>query len=119
MPVFLSDEWIDALRAAAARATPSPEARLAIRQVVGEVSWTVRVADGAVTVDRGDDADLTLSSDATTAAAIARGDLAAADALASGRLQVAGDLGALLGAADGLAGIDAVYAGVRAETTFP
>jgi predicted lipid carrier protein YhbT len=119
MPVFLSDEWIDALAEAAAEAAPRADARVAIRQVVDDVSWTVRVADGAVSVDRGALADLTLSSDAVTAAAMARGELAAADALASGRLRVAGDLSVLLGAADGLAGIDAVYAGVRDATTFP
>jgi predicted lipid carrier protein YhbT len=118
VPTFLSDQWIEALRDAAARARPAPDARVAIRQVVGDVSWTVRVADGAVSVDRGGEADLTLSSDAVTAAALARGELAAADALASGRLQVSGDLGALLGAAGGLAGFDAVYAEVRSATTF-
>ena len=118
MPVFLSDEWIDALGAAASKATPAPTARVAIRQVVGDVAWTVRVADGAVSVDRDEAADLTLHTDLATAAALARGELAAADALAAGRLRLSGDLSVLLDAAGGLAGLDAAYAEVRASTDF-
>ena len=118
MPAFLSDEWIDALGAAAAGAAPAGDVRIAIRQVVGDVSWTVRVAGGAVSVDRDPTADLTLSTDPETAAALASGELATADALAAGRLRLAGDLSVLLEAAGGLAGVDAVYAGVRASTEF-
>jgi predicted lipid carrier protein YhbT len=118
VPVFLSDEWIEALGEAAAKASPAPDARVAIRQVVGDISWTVRVADGAVSVDRDDTADLTLHADAETAAALARGELAAADALAAGRLRLSGDLSVLLDATGGLAGLDAAYAGVRASTEF-
>jgi predicted lipid carrier protein YhbT len=116
--VFLSDEWIEALAAAAAHATPALHARVAIRQVVGDVAWTVRVADGAISVDRDEAADLTLHTDAGTAAALARGELAAADALAAGRLRLSGDLSVLLDASGGLAGLDAAYAGVRASTEF-
>jgi putative sterol carrier protein len=118
MPVFLSDEWIDALGAAAAGAAPETYVRIAIRQVVGDVSWTVRIADGAVSVDRDPAADFTLSTDPDTAVALASGELAAADALAAGRLRLSGDLSALLRSAGGLAGVDAVYAGVRASTEF-
>ena len=118
MPAFLSDEWIDALAEAAAHASTTPDVRLAIRQVVGEVSWTVSVRDGSVTVDREPRADLTLTTDAATAAALASGELATPDALAAGRLQLTGDLAALLAAADALGGLDAVYAGVRDSTTF-
>jgi putative sterol carrier protein len=116
--VFLSDEWIEELAAAAAKATPAPHARVAIRQVVGDVAWTVRVADGAVSVDRDEAADLTLHTDAATAAALARGELATADALAAGRLRLSGDLSVLLDSAAGLAGLDAAYAEVRSATEF-
>jgi putative sterol carrier protein len=118
VPAFLSDEWIDALGAAAARAKPAPDARVAIRQVVGDVSWTVRIDGGAVHIDREPVADLTLSTDVETAAALARGELATPDALATGRLRLSGDLSVLLAAADGLAGLDAAYAEVRDSTTF-
>lgn len=118
MPVFLSDEWVDALAAAAADAEIAPGADLALRQVVDDVSWTVRVRDGRVSIDRDPAADVTLTTDAETAAALVRGDLATQDAFAAGRLRLGGDLQKLLAAASALAGVDAVYAGVRAGTTY-
>lgn len=118
MPAFLSDEWIDALGEAARDARPSPSSQVSVRQVVGDVSWTVRVRDGAITVDRATDADLTLAMDAATASALARGELSTADALAAGRLRLSGDLSMLLDAAGGLDGLDAAFAAMRAATTF-
>jgi hypothetical protein len=119
VPVFLSDEWVDALAAAAAVASVETDATLAVRQVVDDVSWTVRVAGGRITVDRDAAADLTITTDRATAAALVRGELAAQDAFATARLRIGGDLSKLLAAAaDGLAGLDAAYAGVRADTTY-
>lgn len=118
MPDFLSDEWIDALAAAAETTRVDPAVELAVRQVVDEVSWTVRVAGGGVTVDRDEAADVTITTDRDTAAALVRGDLATQDAFAAGRLRLGGDLAKLLAAAGGLAGLDAAYAGVRADTTY-
>ena len=118
MPEFLSDPWIDALAAAAASADVGSVATLAIRQVVEDVAWTVRVGDGRVSVDRGEDADLTLTTDRGTAAALVRGELATQDAFAAGRLRLGGDLSRLLTAADGLAGVEAAYAAVRTTTTY-
>jgi predicted lipid carrier protein YhbT len=115
---FLSEEWVDLLAAAAAGAGVDATLTLAVRQVVDDVSWTVRVAGGRVSVDRDVDADLTLTTDRATAAALARGELATQDAFAAGRLRLGGDLSRLLTAADGLAGIEAAYAAVRATTTY-
>ncbi|MCU1375645.1 MAG: hypothetical protein JWO68_2931 [Actinomycetia bacterium] len=118
MPVFLSDEWVDALAEAAATAEVDPTATLALRQVVDDVAWTVRVAGGRIRVDREAAADLTITTDRATAAALVRGELATQDAFAAGRLRIGGDLSKLLAAASGLAGLDAAYAGVRADTTY-
>jgi predicted lipid carrier protein YhbT len=118
VPAFLSDEWVDALAAAASGASVDPDVTLAVRQVVGDVGWTVRVAGGHVTVDRDADADVTITTDRETAAALLRGELATQDAFAAGRLRLGGDLGALLAAAGALSGLDATYAGVRADTTY-
>jgi predicted lipid carrier protein YhbT len=118
VPEFLSEEWVEALAAAAATIELDPAVDLAVRQVVGDVSWTVRVHDGRVAVDRDEAADLTITTDRETAAALVRGDLATQDAFAAGRLRLGGDLRKLLAAADGLAGLDAAYAGVRADTTY-
>ena len=118
MPEFLTDEWVDALATAAATLEVAPTVELAVRQVVGDVSWTVRVHDGRVAVDRDEAADLTITTDRETAASLVRGDLATQDAFAAGRLRLGGDLQKLLAASDGLAGLDAAYAGVRADTEF-
>ena len=118
MPLFLSDEWVEALGSAATAAVVDPALLLAVQQVVDDVSWTVRVAGGRVSVDRDDTADVTLATDRATAAALVRGELATQDAFAAGRLRLGGDLSKLLAAADGLAGLAVVYAGVRADTTY-
>lgn len=118
MPAFLSEEWVDALAAAAAAVSVEPGVTLAVRQVVGDTGWTVRVAGGRVSVDRRSKADVTLTTDAETAVALVRGEVAAQDAFAAGRLRLGGDLQKLLSAAGALAGLDAAYADVRSTTTF-
>jgi predicted lipid carrier protein YhbT len=116
--VFLSDEWIEALADAAAELSVDPALTLAVQQVVEDVAWTVRVAGGRVSVDRDDHADVTVATDRATAAALVGGDLATQDAFAAGRLRLGGDLTKLLASADGLAGLSAAYASVRATTTY-
>ena len=118
MPAFLSDEWVDALAGAASAATVDPGVTLAVRQVVDGTGWTVRVAGGRISVDREPAADITLTTDRETAAALVRGEVAAQDAFAAGRLRLGGDLQKLLAAAGALSGLDAAYAGVREATTF-
>jgi putative sterol carrier protein len=119
VPEFLSDEWVDALGAAAVQAEVDPAATIAIRQVVDDVSWTVRVAGGRIAIDRSPEgADVTITTDRDTAAALVRGELATQDAFAAGRLRLGGDLQALLAAAGALSGLEAAYAGVRAGTTY-
>lgn len=116
--MFLSDEWIEALGTAAAIAEVAPSATLAVRQVVGDVSWTVRVAGGRIVVDRDPTADVTITTDPATASALVRGEVATQDAFAAGLLRLGGDLMKLLAGAGALAGLDAAYAGVRASTTY-
>jgi len=94
VPAFLSDEWFAALEA---RTDLDPGIDVSLRQVVDDDTWRVTVKDGRVTVDRTPDgeADVTITTDRATAAAIAEGTLAAQDALAAGRLSLAGDLAKL------------------------
>ena len=91
MPAFLSDEWFAALER---RTDLDPAIALRLRQVVDDERWTVEVRAGRVSVDRDDDGevDVTITTDRPTAEAIASGELAAQDALAAGRLKLAGDL---------------------------
>ena len=112
MATFLSPEWVAAFNDAVhdvALPVPGPEAGLAAQggdyawcQVVtggpeGEVRLTLRVADGHLSMEIGEatDADVTLRVDWDTAASMARGDLAPAEAIAAGRVRVRGDLAVL------------------------
>ena len=62
---------------------------------VGE--WTVRVADGAVTVTEGaEDADCTISASEETFTRIVNGEQNATTAYMTGKLKIAGDMGAAL-----------------------
>lgn len=129
MARYLSDEWFDEVNRAAARSdrlqTDTAGIDLTIQQVVtdgpdGDIRFVVRVRDGEVSVDRGDDpgADVTITEDWDTATAVASGDMAAPTAFMTGRIRVGGNVGVLLDAQGSLVGLDRVFADLRAGTTF-
>jgi putative sterol carrier protein len=125
VPEFLSPEWVAALAEASGGVTAPEGVRLVVQQVVlepdgTELSYAVRVADGCVTVEAGraPDADVTFTQDRATAAAIARGDLAAQVAFLAGDLRVGGDLARVLDGARALADLADVFATARAGTTW-
>lgn len=128
MPRFLSPEWLDALaRAGRDAEMPGLAGRppLIIEQTVaggpgGEVTYHLVIAAAAITVADGPspDAQVRFSADYDTASAIARGSASAAEAFLGGRLRIGGDARALLAAGEALAGLDDVFAAVRAETTY-
>lgn len=124
MAVFLSEAWLAALADAAAAATVPDELELAVQQVVhdesGEVAYAIRLAGGAVHVERGqiEDPDITFTQDRATAAAIAQGTLSAQAAFMAGRMQVSGDLSAVIEAALAVQALDQVFAAARAVTTW-
>jgi putative sterol carrier protein len=63
----------------------------------GAGTWTVRVADGAVTVDEGDTGgDCTISTSAETFERIVAGQQNPTAAYMSGKLKVKGDMGAAM-----------------------
>jgi putative sterol carrier protein len=65
--------------------------------VDGAGQWTVRVADGAVSVTEGaEDADATITAGAETFERIAKGELNATTAYMTGKLKIKGDMGAAL-----------------------
>lgn len=65
--------------------------------VEGAGEWTVRVADGAVSVAEGaEEADVTISGDAETFRRIAKGEQNPATAYMTGKIKVKGDMGAAL-----------------------
>ena len=63
----------------------------------GAGQWTVRVADGTVSVAEGaEEADATITADSDTLARIAAGEQNATTAYMTGKLKVKGDMGAAL-----------------------
>ena len=141
MARFLSPEWFDEL-AAYGLASPDGPARAAAAgddgdnpreqgQVVeivvaeapeGEVRYQVVVEGTRVlvlsprAVPRA--AQVWLSSDYATMAAVASGELSALEALSAGRARVSGDISTLSGHQSRLAGLDSLPPPMRANTTF-
>ena len=128
MPAFLSDEWIEAMNSAAAGSDglrhATAKVRLTIQQVVkrgeDERCYVVRVDHGRVTVEAGrdPDADLTITEDADTAAAVAQGEMSPQIAFMLGRIRVTGDMPALMASYEALAEADDAFAPVRAATSY-
>lgn len=128
MAEFLSDGWLDDVERAAARSSGVPaELRLVVQQVVLDapggdelVVYSLRLADGTVTFERGRraDADVTFVQDRATAAAVAQGQLSAQSAFLSGDLRVGGDLRVALRQASAITAIDDIFAEVRAMTSW-
>lgn len=129
VPRFLSDEWL-ADASAVAAASPelgraSADVHLVVQQVVtggpdGDVRYVVSVGDGAVGLRPGqaDAPDVTFTLDWATAVAMATGAIGAQEAFTTGRLQVRGDIEVMLRHGPALAGLDAVFAGLRERTTY-
>ncbi len=124
---FLSDEWIDALDAAARARQIPPDDPLAdvsviVEQIVsGGPRWRLVIDHGALSVtpaaDDGD-VDVRLTSDRTTAVAIASGRRAALDAFITGDLVIGGDVRIMLEHREALETLGDLFADLRAATTF-
>lgn len=130
MAEFLSAEWIAALDAAARASTALTdsagtetfvlEQRVVLPAGAESVHHLLFAPDGVrVLPGAASHPDVVLVTDLPTAVALARGEVNAQRALASGRLRVRGDLDALTSRSDALREVDDVFASVRTETTFP
>jgi putative sterol carrier protein len=65
--------------------------------IEGAGAWTVKVADGAVTVDEGDTGgDCTISTSAETFEQVVKGEQNPTAAYMSGKLKIKGDMGAAM-----------------------
>jgi predicted lipid carrier protein YhbT len=98
---FLTDAWFSELEAAAASADVPTSLQFAIEQTLeGDPGhhWQVRIADGVVIVDRdpSTEADVRLTTDVATARGIHEGRVSAQRAFLDGRLQIGGDVQALM-----------------------
>jgi hypothetical protein len=116
---FLSDEWLDAMAAAADRATADPGLSLVIQQVVvdgsTEHAWFVSADASRVYVGAGrhPSPSLTMTVDRATAWAVHSGAQSAQQAFMAGRLRIGGDVRVLLDQQSALASLDDVFAEVR------
>ena len=122
---FLTEEWLDAMNEAAAGVAAPDDVTFAVGQEVagtpsGDVAYRMDVAGGALRLTWGttDGADITLLQDYPTAVALARGELAAQQAVAEGRLKLRGDVGALLRNGPSLAAVADVFRAVRDRTDW-
>ncbi len=101
---FLSDAWITALGSAASSIDISSDVSLKVRQTIHdttddtEVCWHVSLEAGKVEVSRGPgpEPDVGLVTDRATADGIHRGEISAQRAFLDGRIQILGDITALI-----------------------
>ena len=130
MASFLSGEWLDQLAAAAHDdedlRTATTGVALTVQQVVtggpdGEVAWYVRLADGKVEIGPGrtPDPDVVITESHATATEVSRGDLTPAEAFASGRLKLGGQIGLLVRHHHAFDQLAAAMAAVHDTTTYP
>lgn len=124
---YLSDEWIEALDAAArdhvGLRAAARGADLVLQQTITDADRTtyrIELRDGDVRVRSGsvDAPTVSLSTDRSTAAAIARGEASAQVAFMNGNLRLGGNITALLDHHELLAGLDDVFADVRDRTDW-
>jgi putative sterol carrier protein len=130
MAPFLSARWLEQVAAAASDDAGLRAATvgvsLTVQQVVtggpgDEVAWHVRLGDGKVEIGSGRalDAEVVITQSHETATAISRGELSPAEAFASGRLKLAGQVGLLVRHQPALEQLGIALARVRDTTTFP
>jgi hypothetical protein len=119
---FLSPEWLARLAEATAHA--APQGSLSIHQRVtggpdGDVEYTLRLAEGKVAFEPGPGpADVEVTSDYETAAAISQGRLSPAAAFAAGRLRMGGSVTALVANQEVVSDLGSLLTAVAGATTY-
>ena len=121
---FLSREWLENMRMSTSTASPTVE--VSVHQRVtggpdGDVEYTLRLGDGEVRVEPGPaspPADVELSSDYDTAAAISQGRISPASAFAAGRLRVGGAVSSLVSHQEAFAEVGKLLAPMAEATTY-
>jgi putative sterol carrier protein len=102
---FLTQEWLDELVSALNSSLDASlrDVRITLQQIVidapdGQVALWTTFDNGAVTAGLGQatDADVTITEDYETGAALARGDLNFQGAFMQGKLKITGNMGKLL-----------------------
>ncbi len=128
MPRHLSDQWIDALNAAAGANENLRDRTLGVHLVIEQVvtdltgsveeaRWHVTIADGEVGFHSGPAGtpDIRFTTDAATARSIAAGTTTAQSAFTHGQLQVGGNTEVLLDHHDLMGGLGDVFSAVAID----
>jgi len=125
---YLSDEWISAVAAEIAGDTALADVAhshsVAVVQVVndtpfGDVAYHLVCRDAKVSFGKGAvPCDVTFTQNHATAVGVALARINAADAFISGKVRFSGDHEKVIAAQPLFAALDAVFARVRARTTF-
>ena len=121
---FLSPEWLEHMRVSTSTASPTVE--VSVHQRVtggpdGDVEYPLWLADGRVRVEPGPaspPADVELTSDYDTAAAISQGRLSPASAFAAGRLRVGGAVSSLVSHQEAFTEVGKLLAPLAEATTY-
>ncbi len=119
---FLSREWLDHL--SSLTSTASSATTISVHQRVtggpeGDVEYTLRLAGGKVAFEPGPGrADLELTSDYETAAAISQGRVSPASAFAAGRLRVGGAVSSLVSHQEAFTEVGMLLAPMAEATTY-
>ncbi len=119
---FLSPEWLEAMGTATTPATPATTLRIHQRVTGGpdgDVEYTLALADGQASIEPGPGpADVELTTDYATAAAISQGRISPASAFAAGRLRVAGAVSSLVSHQEAFAEVGKLLAPLAEATTY-
>ena len=123
---FLSDEWLQALDAAARHRhsdgdDPLATVSISIEQAITDgPRWRLVIDHGTcrVETDAAGDPDVRLTCDRATAAAIASGQRPALHAFTAGDLRLGGDVQVLLEQREALEALGDLFAAVKDQTTF-
>lgn len=129
MVTYLSPEWIDAVRDAAANdvdlAAASTDTELVLQQVVtdtpfGEVAYFITFDDGDVYVQAGvaSASDVAFTQDHRTALEVHAGDMNALEAFQQGRISIKGDVTKLTANQAAIAALDQAFQRVSEHTEY-
>ena len=126
MARFLSAEWLRDIDVALAAQPPqAADGKLVLQQVViggpdGEVAYAIDIDSGVARVrpGRAPEADVTITEDYDTAAAVHRGELTLQAAFMAGRVRVAGNMATLIAGQSALIALEPLPAAFMPATTY-
>ena len=122
MARYLSQQWFDEMNASITAGDSKEPTHLVLQQVItggpdGDVAYTMVIEDGSVRIEPGQHpgADVTITEDYQTAAAVHRGEVTLQDAFMTGRVKVSGNIASLIANQAALSSIQVAPSGTTYE----